>query len=289
MITTNKDGMGKIKTLDDLFDRVRAALDSIQPVIWTKRKNSWKGKFQIDNVFYEIIFKNYSKNGEHFLYELKRNESDSVAEKIIKQLSSVPTVEMAITEFINEREPETLMCITNKASKVASKNLNKFHSKFKNKFKYQNSEKRMDPLYFYILTKEYSEELERSINKIVKEKIEEEQAKEELDYYFMTTVSVEDSGLPMMVWISIEGNGNYGPCIWAQRTYIHRMTPRDLFAVSISDNPEIKNSNKGKIKASDLQKLFSWVKLNKKNLLKLWNIEFNTIGDCVRVLKKIKY
>ena len=90
-----------------------------------------------------------------------------------------------------------------------------------------------------------------------------EDKKKEL-LFEMANISSSKTGLPVMIWIS------YNTGKEKHYARIKIKVANDWIPITISDNPEVK-TDKVKIKSATLNKIISWIVLNKDVLLKYWN------------------
>ena len=96
-----------------------------------------------------------------------------------------------------------------------------------------------------------------------------------VDLWEMSNLFQEDTGLPMVIWVSPKGNTKHGPRIKVSKTYSHKDTGRDSFSLTIEDDPKV-IGNLGRIRARDAEKVMEWVILNKDLLLAYWNYKIST-------------
>jgi hypothetical protein len=97
--------------------------------------------------------------------------------------------------------------------------------------------------------------------------------------------SSKKTGLPMIIWVSSE-RGSHGARIKVANNYNPRVMIEDTFSVSVSENPKVLTGEQRDISNNDLQKVFSWIKLNLEPLLKYWNAELTT-DEFGELLKKL--
>ena len=108
---------------------------------------------------------------------------------------------------------------------------------------------------------------------------------QEEDLFELANMGQQDTGLPMIVWIS-EKRASHGPRVKVSRTYNHRAIAGDTFSIDVSDEPKIVAGDRGDITTEDLQKAFDWVVLNKNLLLQYWKGDILT-GDFFRRCAKV--
>lgn len=89
----------------------------------------------------------------------------------------------------------------------------------------------------------------------------------------MTNLKPEETGLPVIIYVSDKGNSQHGPRIKVQNDYSSKVT-NDWFSVTIANDAKVPDSQshiKIKVKAKDIDKVKQWVRLNRDLLLKYWN------------------
>lgn len=91
--------------------------------------------------------------------------------------------------------------------------------------------------------------------------------------YAMANLRPEDTGLPMVVWISEKGGAKHGPRLKVSKKMGDKIDPSNVLTVTVSDNPTMYN---GELEPKVFNKLKQFIKLNKENLLKYWNNEVST-------------
>jgi hypothetical protein len=84
-------------------------------------------------------------------------------------------------------------------------------------------------------------------------------------------IDSEFTGLPMMVWLYTLGNKGQLPILKVQNTYTDKIDSDIRFTITISDAPKIINGDTREITDSDLEKVFTWIILNKKILIDMWD------------------
>ena len=109
-------------------------------------------------------------------------------------------------------------------------------------------------------------DLNNKIQKLL-EKYYIEDNKEQL-YEFADLVP-EDTRLTVVVWIDGPRKMKYGKRIKFQNNNSNRLNGGEIIPITISDDPQIQKSFTTKLKISnkDLNKIKSWIKLNKEVLL----------------------
>ena len=102
----------------------------------------------------------------------------------------------------------------------------------------------------------------------------------------MSNIRPDKTGLKMVIWVfPYTGKEGHWARIKVSKHYGNKVSS-DLFSVTIDDNPTIKG-NTGDIELKDLNKVISFIKKNKKTLLKVWNDEIDLI-DAVTKFKRIR-
>lgn len=109
-------------------------------------------------------------------------------------------------------------------------------------------------------------DLNNKVQKLL-EKYYIEDNKEQL-YEFADLVP-EDTGLTVVVWIDGPRKMKHGKRIKFQNNNSNRLNGGEIIPMTISDDPQIPKSVTTKLKISnkDLNKIKSWIKLNKEVLL----------------------
>jgi len=97
----------------------------------------------------------------------------------------------------------------------------------------------------------------------------------------MANIVQVKSGLPMNIWIS-QCYTNLSPRIMAQSNHEQKLNKSHYFIVTLDD--EI-IGNTGDIKSNEIEKLLTYIELNRKEILKYW---YNEIDDTEEVLNSLK-
>ena len=105
------------------------------------------------------------------------------------------------------------------------------------------------------------------------------------DLFEMDNVMQGETGLPMNVYISAK-NVKHGPRIKVQNNYSTNTDSYNLFTITISDTPK-KIGNTGEIKKKDIDKVKSWILLNKELLLDYWYKRIESTRVVLNTIKKI--
>ena len=85
------------------------------------------------------------------------------------------------------------------------------------------------------------------------------------------TLTPEDSGLPMVVYLLVRDDSPYGPKIGVSPRHGKRLTMNIMVPISISDDPKIVGG--GWLPNPDLRLVRAWVLLNMDVLLRHWRHE----------------
>ncbi len=97
------------------------------------------------------------------------------------------------------------------------------------------------------------------------------------DGFLMAAIGEKTTGLPMIIWFSVQGIYHV-PAIKVQSNYAKKMSTKDLFIITIEENPRV-IGYVGRIKRSDIFKIIDFVKLTTPILLDHW--EGNITSDVV--------
>lgn len=105
----------------------------------------------------------------------------------------------------------------------------------------------------------------------------------------MANLSVDETNLPIVVWISIKPDENHKiPRIKFSNTESTKMSTDNLVPISISDNPVILTKNTIlNIPNKKLNKVKQWIILNKDSLMKAWNGDITPTQFVTKYMKKI--
>jgi len=106
----------------------------------------------------------------------------------------------------------------------------------------------------------------------------------EKQFFEMSNLTPEDTGLPFIIWISPK-SGKEGH--WARIKVEYN---NKLYSMSIDDNPEwkIKDHIKIPVPIKQTKKIIDFVKQNKNILLDYWNSKGNmSMGFVLKNIKKL--
>lgn len=87
--------------------------------------------------------------------------------------------------------------------------------------------------------------------------------------FFMTNLRPKRTGLPFVVYVSPKGNVAHGPRIKVSNKYGEKASEGDLFTITIEDQPQVIGESTG-LNRRDVQMAKKWVRVNKDELLKIW-------------------
>lgn len=90
--------------------------------------------------------------------------------------------------------------------------------------------------------------------------------------------------LPSNVYISAK-QGSHGPRIKVQLNDDGSVESDKMAPITISEHPEFKGTQRGKLKESDLQYFYKWIRQN----INVLNAYWNGTMQIERVLKSLKY
>ena len=106
---------------------------------------------------------------------------------------------------------------------------------------------------------------------------------EQLLYEEMSNLRQEDTGLPVIVWVSVK-RGKHSARIKVQPSKSHKIDIDSGIPITISDAPE--NIEGYNIPSKTFNKISEWIILNKTPLLKYWNMQIST-AELLKTLKKL--
>ena len=98
------------------------------------------------------------------------------------------------------------------------------------------------------------------------------------------TLTPEDTGLPMMVCLSMRDTDRYRPQVKVSREHGDRLSLDRLVSVSVSDDPKVVTG--AGLSSQDLRLVRAWVLLNKDALLRYWSHELST-DDMMAALRPL--
>ncbi len=98
---------------------------------------------------------------------------------------------------------------------------------------------------------------------------------QEEDLFLMANLFQEDTGLPMIIWVSERGHTQHGPRIKVSKSHSAKVDIYNTVSVSITNKPEIV-AGEG-LSNRDLKLITDYILLNKETLLAYWNNEISTL------------
>jgi len=112
---------------------------------------------------------------------------------------------------------------------------------------------------------------------------------EKNNFYEMANYSSNDTGLLMNIFLSIGNSISHGPRIKVQNNYSNRVQPNNFFTIKISriDDNYITIGNIGEIKQKDINKIYDYIKINKKIILDFWDGNINSVNKLSELLQKV--
>lgn len=101
--------------------------------------------------------------------------------------------------------------------------------------------------------------------------------------YEMSNLRPADTGLPMVIWVSVKGGARHGPRIKVAREHGATINPFDTVSVTIEDEPRVIG---GTLSAHDMERVKQYIALNRDVLLQYWNHEMST-AELIQGLKSL--
>jgi hypothetical protein len=98
------------------------------------------------------------------------------------------------------------------------------------------------------------------------------------------TLAPEDTGLPMVVFLSTRDTDRNGPQVKVSREHGDRLGLDRLGSVSVSDDPRVVTG--AGLSSQDLRLVRAWVLLNKDVLFRYWNHALRT-DDMMAALRSL--
>lgn len=165
--------MSKFKDFDDFLNEISEGLNNPVPIVWEKTKDEWNGTFDIDEIPYKILVKNYSDNGKFFSFKFERNGNYNLANDVKRAFSVIPTIENAVNKFLEEMKPDMLVFTASDKSDMRKKMYSRYCDEASKKFKmsYEMTKiKETDTIIYKLISYECDGiEMSKVINKIKKE------------------------------------------------------------------------------------------------------------------------
>lgn len=97
----------------------------------------------------------------------------------------------------------------------------------------------------------------------------EQQRQNDLETFAMSTVHPEETGLPMVVFISIK-NAEHGCRLKVSQIYGTKVRFAQWFSMTVEDEPRI-TGDTGDIKTKDIQQVKEFIRLNRHVILDFWD------------------
>jgi hypothetical protein len=94
------------------------------------------------------------------------------------------------------------------------------------------------------------------------------------DLFLMANLRPDETGLPMVVWVSERGNARHDARIKVSQAHGPRIDPNNTASVAIRPAPRVVA---GTLSADDLRVVGDWVRLNEAALLDYWNSAISTM------------
>lgn len=94
------------------------------------------------------------------------------------------------------------------------------------------------------------------------------------------------TGLPTAVWFG-EVGGQHGPRIKVSNIK-GKFAQNDNFVISVDKNPRVLTPRAVKMKPSEIEDIFDWIRINYDDLMKMWEIYETGDGDLDSLLASLK-
>ncbi len=94
------------------------------------------------------------------------------------------------------------------------------------------------------------------------------------------------TGLERIIWFG-EVGGQHGPRIKVSNLK-GKFAQHDCFVISVAKDPRVLTPSTMKIKQSELDDLFDWVKINYDDLMKMWKMYESGDGDPLEIQMNLK-
>jgi hypothetical protein len=99
----------------------------------------------------------------------------------------------------------------------------------------------------------------------------------------MASLFPDDTGLPMVVWVSERGQARHDVRIKVNQTHGARMLPGNLATVAVRPAPRLVA---GQLSADDLHRVSRWIALNEAALVDYWEYRISAV-ELVGRLRKL--
>jgi hypothetical protein len=103
------------------------------------------------------------------------------------------------------------------------------------------------------------------------------------ELYLMANLRPDDTGLPMVVWISERGRARHDVRVKVARVHGHRASPYDTASVGVRPSPRVLA---GTLSPGDLHAVSRWIALNEPTIVDYWDGTIGT-GELMRRLQPI--
>ena len=102
----------------------------------------------------------------------------------------------------------------------------------------------------------------------------------------MANLFPENTGLERIIWFG-EVGGQHGPRIKVSNVK-GKFALNDNFVISVEKNPRVLTPRSMKIKQSELDDLFDWVKINYSDLMEMWRMYESGNGNPLKIANDLK-
>lgn len=103
------------------------------------------------------------------------------------------------------------------------------------------------------------------------------------DLFLMANLRPDETGLPMVVWVSERGNARHDARVKVSQAHGSRIDPNNTASVAIRPAPQLVA---GTLSTADLRAVSDWIRLNEVALLDYWNSAIST-SELFRRLRPI--
>jgi hypothetical protein len=96
------------------------------------------------------------------------------------------------------------------------------------------------------------------------------------DLFLMANLRPAETGLPMVVWVSVRGHTRHDARIKVSRTFGDRIgDPYDTVTVAVRPQPHEIGGHT--LSAADLKAVSDWIQLNEAAIIDYWNSQISTV------------
>jgi hypothetical protein len=95
----------------------------------------------------------------------------------------------------------------------------------------------------------------------------------EEDFFEMANLFPDDTGLPMVVWVSERGHARHDVRVKVNQSHGTRMLPGNLAVVTVRPAPRLVAGN---LSPPDLRAVSDWIRLNEAALVDYWEYRIST-------------